>query len=70
MLFDVSPDGRVLSDAEWAAGVSQWLPTEAERIHVISLMKGVTEHGKMAGWVAPPSTGINQRPVDFDYVKI
>jgi benzoyl-CoA 2,3-epoxidase subunit B len=68
--FNVSPDGRLVSDAEWAASVDQWLPTDAERAHVVSLMHGVTEPGRMAGWVAPPATGINQRPVDFDYVKV
>ena len=26
------------------------------------------EPGKMAGWVAPPSSGIHARPVDFEYV--
>jgi benzoyl-CoA 2,3-epoxidase subunit B len=67
---NVSPDGRVLSDAEWAAGLSHWLPTDAERTHVVSLMKSVTEPGKMASWVAAPSTGINQRPIDYDYVKL
>jgi benzoyl-CoA 2,3-dioxygenase component B len=34
------------------------------------LMVGVTEPGKMAGWVAPPSKGIHAKPVDFEYVKI
>jgi hypothetical protein len=24
----------------------------------------------MAGWVAPPSTGVHAKPVDFDYVRI
>jgi hypothetical protein len=24
----------------------------------------------MAGWLAPPSTGIHARPVDFEYVMI
>ncbi len=50
--------------------VDSWLPTDADKAHVQSLMVGVTEPGKMAGWIAPPSTGINQKPVDYDYVKI
>jgi benzoyl-CoA 2,3-dioxygenase component B len=33
-------------------------------------MVGVSEPGKMAGWVAPPATGIHARPLDFEYVKI
>ena len=34
-----------------------WLPTDDDRAHVESLMVGVTEPGKMAGWVAAPATG-------------
>lgn len=66
----VSPDGRLISDEDWYASITGWLPTDAERDHVKSLMVGVTEPGKMAGWVAPPSTGIHQKPVDFEYVKL
>ena len=66
----VSPDGRSISEAEWAAKVDDWLPTDIDRAHVKSLMVGVTEPGKMAGWVAPPSQGINQKPADFEYVRV
>jgi benzoyl-CoA 2,3-dioxygenase component B len=66
----VSPDGRLISDAEWASSVSSWLPTDDDRAFVTSLMVGVTEPGRMAGWVAPPSTGVHAKPVDFDYVRI
>ncbi len=66
----VSPDGRLITEAEWAAGVDNWLPTDDDKAHVESLMTAVREPGKMAGWVAPPSTGIHQQPVDFEYVRI
>ncbi len=66
----VSPDGRLLSDDEWAASVDSFLPTDAERDHVKAQMVGVTQPGKMAGWVAPPSRGIHQKPVDYDYVQV
>jgi benzoyl-CoA 2,3-dioxygenase component B len=66
----VSPDGELLDDAAWSAGVGGWLPTDADREHVESLMVGVTEPGKMAGWVAAPSTGIHAKPVDYDYVRV
>jgi len=29
----------------------------------------VTEPGKMANWIAPPARGINNQPVDFEYVR-
>ena len=35
----------------------------------LNLMQRVTEPGKMAGWIAPPARGINNQPVDFDYVR-
>jgi benzoyl-CoA 2,3-epoxidase subunit B len=66
----VSPDGRLLTDDEWSAGVSAWLPTDEDRQHVESLMVGVSEPGKIAGWMAAPSTGIHQKPVDYHYVRM
>ena len=60
----VSPDGTLVSAEEWAVNVDQWLPTAADREHVESLMIGVDEPGKMAGWVAPPTSGIHSQPVD------
>jgi benzoyl-CoA 2,3-dioxygenase component B len=65
----VSPDGGVLSEAEWAANVDQWLPSEADRAYVASLMGRVVETGKYANWIAPPAIGINKQPVDFEYVR-
>jgi benzoyl-CoA 2,3-epoxidase subunit B len=65
----ITPDGSLVSQAEWESGRSEWLPNEEDRLHVASLMTRVTEPGKMAGWIAPPSVGIHQRPVDFEYVR-
>ena len=65
----VSPDGRVISDAEWAANAPQWLPTPEDRAFVASLMGRVVEPGKFANWIAPPVMGINRQPVDFEYVR-
>jgi benzoyl-CoA 2,3-dioxygenase component B len=66
----VSPDGRLLTEDEWSAGLPDWLPTDDDRAHVESLMVGVHEPGRMAGWIAAPSTGIHQQPVDYDYVRM
>jgi benzoyl-CoA 2,3-epoxidase subunit B len=65
----VSPDGRVVSDAEWNAKVREWLPTAEDRAFVASLMGRVVEPGKFANWIAPPAMGINRQPVDFEYVR-
>ena len=66
----VSPDGRLLSQADWDAHKREWLPTEADQVYVQNLMKPVTEPGKFANWIAPPARGINGQPVDFEYVRL
>lgn len=66
----VSPDGRVLTEAEWDARKHEWLPTEEDRTHVQALMRPVTERGRFAAWIAPPARGINGQPVDFEYVRL
>jgi benzoyl-CoA 2,3-epoxidase subunit B len=65
----VSPDGRVVSEAEWKAKVDDWLPSAEDRNYVTSLMGRVVEPGKFANWIAPPVMGINRQPVDFEYVR-
>jgi benzoyl-CoA 2,3-dioxygenase component B len=65
----VSPDGRVVSGAEWNAKVAEWLPTAEDRAFVGSLMGRVVEPGKFANWIAPPVIGINRQPIDFEYVR-
>ena len=66
----VSPDGRVLSQAEWDAKKSEWLPSAEDETFIQSLMKPVTEPGKLASWIAGPARGINGQPVEFEYVKL
>ncbi|MBK6295795.1 MAG: benzoyl-CoA 2,3-epoxidase subunit BoxB [Rhodoferax sp.] len=65
----VSPDGKLLSEQEWNAGMDQWLPSASDRAYVASLMGRVVAPGKYANWIAPPSVGINRQPVDFEYVR-
>src|SRR5215472_3064230 len=66
----VSPDGRIISEAEWDARHHEWLPTADDQAFVQSLMQPVVEPGKFAGWIAPPPRGINGRPIDFAYVRL
>jgi benzoyl-CoA 2,3-dioxygenase component B len=66
----VSPDGRIVSEAEWDARHRDWLPTEEDGAYVGSLMQPVIERGRMANWLAPPARGINGQPADFEYVRL
>ena len=65
----VTPDGRVVSQAEWDANAKKWLPTSEDRAFVASLMGRVVEPGKFANWIAAPVMGINKQPVNFEYVR-
>ena len=48
----------------------QWLPSAEDRAFVASLMRRVTEPGQMARWIAPPEIGINNTPLDYEYVRL
>jgi benzoyl-CoA 2,3-dioxygenase component B len=61
--------GNPISVEEFNARMDDWIPTVTDRAFVKSLMHGVFEPGRMAGWIAPPERGINTQPVDFEYVK-
>jgi len=66
----ISPAGQLLSETEWADQSPNWLPNDADLQFIGSLMKPHHEAGQYASWIAPPRMGINQQPVDYEYVKI
>jgi benzoyl-CoA 2,3-dioxygenase component B len=33
-------------------------------------MQRVVAPGRMAAWIAPPERGINNLPIDYDYVRV
>lgn len=66
--FDV--DGNLISNEEFEQQSGEWLPTTEDRQYVRSLMMPVTERGKIANWIAPPASGINGNPFDFEYVRL
>ena len=65
-----TPQGKPISKEEFDANRANWMPSEADREFVESLMVRVTERGKMANWVAPPSRGVHGQDVDYEYVKL
>jgi len=66
----VTPEGQVLTDEEWASVRDGYLPSDRDRADVAALMVPEYEYGKFAGWIAPPLAGINDQPVEFDYVHL
>ena len=66
--FDIQ--GNVITREDFERRKSEWLPTMEDREYVRSLMKAVIEPGKIASWIAPPTTGIKGKPFEFEYVKL
>jgi len=62
--------GNLITEADWDKKKHDWVPSEDDKHFVKSLMHQVTEPGKMAAWIAPPNKGINDQPVDYEYVKL
>jgi benzoyl-CoA 2,3-epoxidase subunit B len=65
-----SPTGELVDDATWNREKDKWLPSKDDGDFVQSLMRPVTEAGQFASWIAPPRVGIDNKPGDFEYVKI
>jgi len=67
--IEATPQGEIIDAASWARRRDEWLPSEADREFVSSLMQPVVAPGRMAGWIAPPRRGIHGQPLDFEYVR-
>lgn len=68
LCFD--PAGNMVSQDEWKRHRDEWLPTAEDKTYVKSLQsRPVTKPGEMANWIAPPARGINNKPLDFVYVR-
>jgi benzoyl-CoA 2,3-dioxygenase component B len=59
-----------LSEAEWRKRRDEFLPSDLDRAFIEGLMQPEFEPGKFASWIAPPKVGIDNKPGDFEYVKI
>ena len=65
-----TPDGELIDDAAW----------EKRKERVAAVDRGRRLHrqpdeagdraGKFAAWISPPKVGIDNKPGDFEYVKI
>jgi len=64
------PQGRIITEAEWEQNAGDWLPNKEDGDYIQSLMKPCFEAGQYASWIAPPKVGIDNKPGDFQYVKL
>ena len=66
----VDLQGRMIAQDEYDRRLPEWIPSPADKAFVHSLMQRVVAPGKMAAWIAPPDRGINNLPVEYEYVKL
>jgi benzoyl-CoA 2,3-dioxygenase component B len=66
----VTPDGKVIDEATFEKSKDRWLPSTADGDFIASLMEPQMEPARFASWIAPPKVGIDNKPGDFEYVKI
>jgi benzoyl-CoA 2,3-epoxidase subunit B len=60
----------LITKEEFENRKGDWLPSMQDREYVRSLMRPVTEPGKIANWIAPPQSGIKGKPFEFEYVRL
>jgi benzoyl-CoA 2,3-dioxygenase component B len=65
-----TPDGLLIDDATWNKRKGEWVPSTDDGDFIASLMTPVTEPGQFASWISAPKVGIDNKPGDFEYVKI
>lgn len=65
-----TPGGVLLDDAAWAKRRDEFLPSASDGDFITELMTPEFESGRFAGWIAAPKVGIDNKPGDFEYVKI
>jgi benzoyl-CoA 2,3-epoxidase subunit B len=64
------PSGHAVDETTWTRRRDEWLPSRRDRDYLLSLQaRPVYEPGKFANYIAPPLRGINQQPIDFEYVR-
>ena len=67
---ETNPEGKIISKSEFDTNINSWLPSESDREYIKSLMVQVIEVNKTAGWIAPPSRGINKLDTGYEYVEL
>lgn len=68
--IEADPDGRLIDAGTFAANRDRWLPSTDDNLYITSLMNPVSGQGEYAGWIASPKVGIDNKPGEFEYVKL
>ncbi|MEQ1571063.1 MAG: benzoyl-CoA 2,3-epoxidase subunit BoxB [Myxococcota bacterium] len=64
-----TPEGELVDEASWNAKRADWLPAASDDAWLQVISGRVDEPGKVANWIAPPRRGVDDRPMEFEYVR-
>jgi benzoyl-CoA 2,3-dioxygenase component B len=67
---EATPEGKLIDAATWTKREAEWVPSTADGDFIASLMKSKIEPGDFASWISPPKVGIDNKPGDFEYVRL
>jgi benzoyl-CoA 2,3-dioxygenase component B len=65
-----TPTGELIDAATWNKRRSDWLPSPDDGAFIASLMMPQSQPGKFATWISAPKVGIDNKPSDFEYVRL
>ncbi|MCZ7596833.1 MAG: benzoyl-CoA 2,3-epoxidase subunit BoxB [Gammaproteobacteria bacterium] len=65
-----APDGAIVDETTWKKRRDEWLPSSDDGDFIHSLMHPCHEMGRYADWIAPPKVPIDNKPGDFEFVRI
>jgi len=65
-----TPAGEIIDDDEWQRRRYEFLPSQLDEEFIASLMTPVHRPGEFASWISAPKSGIDNKPGDFEYVRL
>ena len=68
--IEATPAGELIAKDAWDASKFDYVPSTEDGTFIESLMVAENEPGKYAGWIAAPKVSIDNKPGDFEFVKI
>ena len=68
--IEATATGELLDAPTWEKRRTEFLPSVEDGAYIESLMVPESEPGKYAGWIAAPKVSIDNKPGDFEFVKI
>lgn len=68
--IQATPAGEIIGDAEWQRRRHEFLPSQLDEEFIASLMTPVHRPGEFASWISAPKSGIDNKPGDFEYVRL